>query len=45
METKGLLPLQLTGNLSQNWRRWIQKFEIFATATELNKKDEKIQCT
>lgn len=43
METK-LSALNLQGNIKENWRIWKQKFEIYSTATELNKKDEKIQC-
>ncbi|KAK9695995.1 hypothetical protein QE152_g32197 [Popillia japonica] len=42
-ETK-LSALNLQGNIKENWRIWKQKFEIYSTATELNKKDEKIQC-
>ncbi|KAH0813199.1 hypothetical protein GEV33_009592 [Tenebrio molitor] len=44
METKGLSPLQINGNTTDNWKRWIQKFEIYATATELTTKPENIQC-
>jgi SepF-like predicted cell division protein (DUF552 family) len=44
METKGLSPLQINGNITDNWKRWIQKFEIYATATELTTKPENIQC-
>ncbi|CAB4018235.1 Hypothetical predicted protein, partial [Paramuricea clavata] len=25
--------LNLTGNLRENWRRWIQRFELFLTAS------------
>lgn len=32
------------GNLAENWRKWRQRFEIYSVATELNKKDEKVQC-
>jgi hypothetical protein len=44
MKTKGLSPLQINGNTTDNWKRWIQKFEIYATATELTTKPENIQC-
>ncbi|KAF2887813.1 hypothetical protein ILUMI_18358 [Ignelater luminosus] len=44
MEAKGLSPLQVSGNLAEKWKKWIQKFDIYVTATELNKKSEAIQC-
>ena len=36
--------LNLTGNLRENWRRWIQQFELFLTASGKVKKTEKVQC-
>lgn len=33
--------LSLQGNLTENWRTWIQKFELFCTAAE---QTEKVQC-
>ncbi|KAH0820932.1 hypothetical protein GEV33_001859 [Tenebrio molitor] len=44
MESKGLSPLQINGNTTDNWKRWIQKFDIYATATELISKPENIHC-
>ena len=42
---KGIIaPLQLTGNVAEKWTSWRQRFEIYSTATELNKKAEKVQC-
>lgn len=43
-ESKALQPLKLTGNVSENWTTWKQKFEIYSTAIELDKKTGKIQC-
>ncbi|XP_031359175.1 uncharacterized protein K02A2.6-like [Photinus pyralis] len=39
-----LRPMKLSGNLAENWKSWIQRFEIYSTATELDGKDQKIQC-
>ena len=36
-------PLALQGNLSENWRKWKQRFELYSAASGLNEKDEKIQ--
>ena len=36
--------LNLTGNLRENWRRWIQRFELFLTASGKVKETEKVQC-
>ena len=37
--------LKLDGNeVAENWRRWRRSFEIYMTATEKDKKSEKIQC-
>ena len=38
--------LSLHGNVSDNWRRWKQRFELYLTASGLDKKDSKVQrCT
>ena len=37
-------PLQLDGNTAENWRRWKKAFELYMTATEKDKKSQKIQC-
>ena len=36
-------PLSLQGNLAENWRKWKQRFELFSAASELSKKDQKVQ--
>lgn len=36
--------ISLKGNLSENWRKLRQQFEIYSIATELNKKNENVQC-
>ena len=38
-------PLSLTGNVSENWRRWIQHFRLYLNATGRDKKSEQIQCS
>ena len=46
MATSKLKPptgLQLTGNLSKNWRKFKQRFEIYSIASGLNEKAEGIQ--
>lgn len=35
--------LCLTGNLSENWRRFKQQFEIYQTATGIAEKDDSIK--
>ena len=35
--------LILTGNLTENWRRYKQQFEIYLIASGLDKKDGKVQ--
>lgn len=37
-------PLNLEGNVSENWRRWIQQFKVYLCASEKDQKDEKLQC-
>jgi hypothetical protein len=36
-------PLKLDGNAAENWRRWKKAFELYMTATEKDKKWQKIQ--
>ena len=36
--------LNLNGNLRENWQRWVQRFELFLTASEKVKETEKVQC-
>lgn len=35
--------LSMEGNLAENWKEWIQGFDIYLTATGIGEKDEKIQ--
>ena len=35
--------LSLQGNLAENWKLWIQKLELFCTASEKAEKSEKVQ--
>ena len=41
---KGINSMDMTGNLSENWKRWKQKFENYLIASETNKKPERVQC-
>ena len=36
-------PLILQGNLSENWRKWKQRFELYSAASGLKDKDEGVQ--
>ncbi|KAK7938918.1 hypothetical protein WMY93_002244 [Mugilogobius chulae] len=36
-------PLLLTGNLSETWRRWEQRFQLYMTASGALEKDEKVK--
>ena len=36
--------LNLSGNLRENWRRWVQRFDLYLTASGKIKEDEKVQC-
>lgn len=36
-------PLNLQGNLAENWRKWKQRFQLFSSASGLSEKDEKVQ--
>lgn len=36
--------LSLQGNLAENWRSWIQRFELFLTASGIAEKSKEIQC-
>lgn len=37
-------PLILQGNLSENWKNWIQRFEPFSLASGVAEKSETVQC-
>lgn len=32
------------GNLAENWRAWIQKFDLYLIATGIAEKSEKVKC-
>lgn len=36
--------MSFDGNISENWRRWIQQFKLYMCAGEKDKKPEKLQC-
>lgn len=36
--------LCLEGNLAENWRKWIQSFDLFLIASGISEKSEKVQC-
>ena len=36
--------LSLQGNLAENWKLWIQKLELFCTASGIAEKSEAVQC-
>ncbi|CAL9700809.1 unnamed protein product [Knipowitschia caucasica] len=36
--------LCLEGNLAENWRSWVQKFELYLIASGLSEKSQKVQC-
>ena len=36
--------LSFEGNLAENWRTWIQKFELYLIATGIEEKSEKVKC-
>ncbi|XP_074035798.1 uncharacterized protein [Leptinotarsa decemlineata] len=44
MDFRGVPPMAMNGNLSENWKFWRQRFETYLAATEINKKEEKTQC-
>lgn len=41
---KPLGPLKFDGNISENWRKWKQKWMLYAKASGVEKKDEATQC-
>ena len=34
----------LEGNLSENWRGWVQRFDLYLTASGKIEENEKVQC-
>lgn len=43
-DSRGVAPMQMAGNLAENWKLWRYRFENYLVASEINKKDEAIQC-
>ena len=38
-------PLVLTdGGIADNWRRWVQRWKLYSTASGVGTKDEDVQC-
>ncbi|CAC5389777.1 unnamed protein product [Mytilus coruscus] len=44
-QLKPPIALSIEGNVSENWRKWKQKFQFYLDATEFNEKAEKLQCS
>ncbi|CAC5395999.1 unnamed protein product [Mytilus coruscus] len=44
-QLKPPIALSKEGNVSENWRKWKQKFQFYLDATEFNEKAEKLQCS
>ncbi|XP_074036721.1 uncharacterized protein [Leptinotarsa decemlineata] len=44
-ELRGIAPLDVTcGNVADKWKFWIQKFNNYLKANEIDKKEEDVQC-
>ncbi|XP_063907802.1 uncharacterized protein LOC135125945 [Zophobas morio] len=43
-EMLGISPLEMSGNLAENWKFWVQKFQNYLVASETIKKSEELQC-
>lgn len=43
-QLKPLNSLSFDGNLAENWRTWIQKFELYLIATGIAEKSKKVNC-
>ncbi|KAJ8974596.1 hypothetical protein NQ317_005541 [Molorchus minor] len=41
---RGIPPMDMSGNLTENWKLWIQKFKNYLIASEANVKSEELQC-
>ncbi|KAF2883942.1 hypothetical protein ILUMI_22234 [Ignelater luminosus] len=41
---RGLAPMDMSGNLHENWKFWKQKFNTYLKATEICKQSEETQC-
>lgn len=44
MDFRGVPPMKMAGNLSENWRFWKQRFLTYLRATEIIKKEQVTQC-
>ena len=43
-QLKFLDPMNLSGNVSDNWRKWKQRWNLYKVASGVNKKNQDIQC-
>lgn len=41
---RGVAPMSMSGNLAENWEMWRSRLQNYFLASEINKKDEKVQC-
>ena len=41
---KPMGPLKMDGNVDEHWRKWKQRFDLYAKASGATEKDEGIQC-
>ena len=41
---KPMGPLKMDGNVAENWRKWRQRWNLYAKASGDDEKDEEIQC-
>ena len=44
LSSKTIEPLNLSGNLSKNFKKFIQRWNIYSLATGTNTKDEQTKC-
>lgn len=43
-DSRGITPLSVNGNVSENWKLWKTRFQNYLIASEVIKKDQKTQC-
>lgn len=41
---KAIKPMEMSGNLAENWKAWLENFENYLVASESAEKSEKIKC-
>ena len=41
---KPIGPLRMDGNVAENWRKWKQRWVLYAKASGVDSKDEETQC-